>query len=57
MTKLNFSYKETGRLTLSLFNKLYQYYKDDFDLELQLRLSGTTYSNLKKKQEKQERWI
>lgn len=57
MTKLNFSYKETGHLTLSLFNKLYQYYKDDFDLELQLRLSGTTYSDLKKKQEKQERWI
>ena len=50
------SFKETGRLTLKLFNKLYQHYKDNFDLELSLKLSRKTYSSMEIEQEKAEEW-
>jgi hypothetical protein len=36
------------RLTLREFNQLYTIYKNDFDLELCLRLNRKTYSQLKK---------
>lgn len=36
------------------FNKMYQAYKDTFDIELMLTLSRTTYAEIKRKQEQAE---
>ena len=44
MCKLRFSQKEVGRLTWAAFQKLYQHYKDDFDMELVMRSKGKTYA-------------
>ena len=55
--KLALTSHEVGRLTLREFNREYQFYKDDFDLELTLRLSRTTYANAKKKAQKAEEWL
>ena len=54
---MNLTFKETGRLTLILFNKLYKCYKDNFDLEMKLKLSNTTYAELNKKAVEQEEWL
>lgn len=54
---MNLSFKETGRLTLKLFNKLYQHYKDNFDLELSLKLNRKTYASLELEQEESEEWF
>lgn len=56
-TKLNLSFKETGRLTLRMFGRLYQYYKDDFDLEMKLWQSHKTYEYLKRESQKDEEWF
>lgn len=56
-TKLNLSFKEVGRLTLRTFNKLYQCYKNDFDMEMMLKKSNTTYQDLEKKQIEDEEWF
>lgn len=56
-SKLGLSFSETGRLTLTLFNKLYQHYKDNFDLELMLEKTATTYEKLRKKARKSEEWF
>jgi hypothetical protein len=55
--KLGFSYKDAGRITLTTFLKLYNHYKNDFDLELMLKKSHTTYAALKKKALKSEEWF
>ena len=46
-----------GRLTLREFNKYYQHYKDNFDLELRLYKSNTTYAELKSKELQAEEWF
>lgn len=51
------SFKETGRLTLRMFNKLYKHYKNDFDLELTLKLSKTTYAEMEEKANKEREWF
>lgn len=45
------------RLTLRQFHHEYQIYKDDFDIELSLRLARTTYAKAKAKAQKAEEWI
>lgn len=45
------------RLTLREFHHEYQIYKDDFDIELSLRLARMTYAKAKVKSQKQEEWI
>lgn len=45
------------RLTLREFSKEYQLYKDDFDLELLLNLTRTTYAEAKKKAQQAEEWF
>ena len=57
MTRLGFTYKESGRLTLRQFTNFYQHYKDNFDLELRLTATNTTYEDLKLKQLESEEWI
>lgn len=39
------------------FNAEYQLYKDDFDLELLLKLTRTTYEQAKKKAQQSEEWF
>lgn len=56
-TKLKYTNHETMRLTLREFKKEYQIYKDDFDLELMLRLSRTTYEKAKQKAQQAEEWF
>lgn len=56
-TKFGLTFKETGRLTLTTFNKLYKCYKDDFDIELRLKNSNTTYEELYKKSMEDETWF
>lgn len=55
--KLNLTMKETGRLTLTIFGKLYQHYKDDFDLELKLRLAETTYKKVEQDSNPDKEWF
>ena len=45
------------RLTLREFKAEYQLYKDDFDLELLLRLTRTTYAKAKEKAQQAEEWF
>lgn len=46
---LNLKPKETMRLTILQFTKLYQHYKNQFDMELMLTLSRTTYAQAARK--------
>ena len=45
------------RLTLREFNAEYQLYKDDFDLELVLKATRTTYEQAKRQQQQDEEWF
>lgn len=49
--------KEVGRLTLRRFRALYQSYKDTFDIETQLRASGSTYAKLEAQSMSDEEWF
>lgn len=55
--KLNLSFKETGRLTLRMFGKLYQHYKDDHDLEMRLWKTDKTYADAHRKAQQDEEWF
>ena len=44
-------------MTLRTFNKFYKCYKDNFDLEMRLKLSNTTYEEAIKKSKEKEEWI
>jgi lipopolysaccharide export system protein LptC len=56
-SKLNLSFKETGRLTYRIFSKLYQHYKDNFDLEMQMRYKNVTYKELYSRKQQEEEWF
>ena len=45
------------RLTLREFRTEYQLYKDDFDFELLLRLTRTTYKQAHDKAQQAEEWL
>jgi len=51
------SFKETGRLTLTTFNKLYDHYKNTFDLEMRLKNANMTYSEAYTKSQEAEEWL
>lgn len=51
------SFKETGRLTLYMFNKFYDYYKVNFDYELTLKKRGLTYERAYEKSMEEEMWF
>ena len=51
------SFKETGRLTLTMFNKLYGHYKDMWSLEMRLMQSNTTYAEAYAKSQRDEEWF
>jgi len=49
--------KQIGRLTLTLFNKYYDHYKNTFDFEMLLEKSGTTYKAAYEKAHESEKWF
>lgn len=55
--RLGLTFEEVGRITLRTFFKLYQCYKDTFDIEMRLKNSNTTYQELEKKQMEEEEWF
>ena len=55
--KLGFKYNEVGRLTLTLFNKLYKHYKDNFDMELRLKNANMTYEEAFNRQQEEQEWF
>lgn len=56
-TKLGLTLKETGRLTLTMFNRLYGHYRDMWDMEMMLLQSKTTYAAAHSKAQKDEEWF
>ena len=44
-------------MSLNLFLKLYKHYKDNFDLEMRLKKSNTTYEEAHKKAQKSQEWF
>jgi len=56
-TKLGLTSSEAGRITITLFNRLYQHYKNNFDLEMQLTQTGTTYEAAYKKAQDAQEWF
>jgi len=55
--KLGLSFRETGRLTLRMFNLLYGHYKNDWDLEMKLRNANMTYEEAFQKSQEAEEWF
>ena len=55
--KLNLSFHETGRLTLTMFNKLYGHYRNMWDLEMRLSHANMTHSEAYNKSLKDEEWF
>jgi len=51
------SFKETGRLTIYMFNKLYDHYKDSFDIEMRLTKANVTYAEAFNKAQADEEWF
>ena len=54
---MHLTFKETGRLTLTMFNKLYQHYKNDFDFEMRLTKLNMTYEESYQKAMQDEEWL
>ena len=54
--KFGLTFQDTGKLTLTAFNKLYGHYKNDFDLEMRLTAANTTYAEAHKKAQKDDDW-
>lgn len=55
--KLNLSFHETGRLTVTMFNKLYGHYKNNWDFEMKLTAAGMTYRAAFLKSQQDEEWL
>jgi hypothetical protein len=51
------NHKEIGQLTFRQFFDLYQAYKDQFDLELCLRLNWKTFQQAEADQLRSEEWF
>lgn len=55
--KLHLTLKETGRLTLTTFNRLYEHYKDAWDAEMRLAKANVTYREAYNKAQREEEWF
>lgn len=40
-----------------MFNRLYQHYKNQWDLEMRLTKHDMTYAELRRKQQQDEEWL
>ena len=54
---MHLTYHETGRLTLTMFNKMYAHYKNDWDYEMRLRNANVTYAEAFQEAQKSEEWF
>ena len=54
---MNITHKEVGRLTITLFNKLYEHYKNNFALELRLTKANMTYKEAFNQSQKNDEWF
>ena len=57
VAKLNLSIKEVGRLTISMFSKLYAHYKNTWSYEMRLFHKNITYSEAIAMEEKEQEWL
>jgi hypothetical protein len=48
MNKLGFTEKQVGHMTLKKWSLLYKAYKDNFDMELTMKIKGLRYSDINK---------
>ena len=55
--KLGLSFKETGKLTLTMFYKLYGHYKDNWGMEMKLAKANMTYQEAWDKSQQEEEWL
>lgn len=55
--KLNLSFKETGRLTLTTFNKFFGHYKSLWSMEMRLTQANMTYEEAYNKSQQDEEWF
>lgn len=55
--KLGLTVKETGRLTINMFFKLYGHYKNSFAMEMRLFKANMTYEELEAKTMQDEEWF
>lgn len=55
--KLRLTFEETGRLTLTMFNRLYSHYKDHWDMEMRLWKANMTYQEGFAKAQQEEEWL
>ena len=56
-SKLGLSQKEVGRLTLSMFSKLYNHYKDTWSYEMRMFRSNLTYAEAYAQVQKSQEWF
>lgn len=54
---MGFTAKEIGRMTLTLFNKYYDQYKELFDFEMMLTRTATTYAKAHEKANESDKWF
>lgn len=47
---MGFSEREVGHMPPEKFTRLYRAYKNNFDLEMMMKLKGITYAELSKEQ-------
>ena len=43
-------------MTLTMFNKLYMHYKNNFDMEMRMQKANITYAELYEQEQKAEEW-
>ncbi len=48
MMKLGFTEKQVGHMTYKKWSLLYEAYKDNFDMELTMKIKGIRYSDINK---------
>lgn len=51
------SFHEIGRMTLTLFNKMYQHYQQVWSMEMRLNRANMTYEEAKAKAREAEDWF
>lgn len=54
---MNLSFKETGKMTVRMFNKFYEHYENTWDFEMRLSKANMTHEEAFVKSQKEEEWF
>lgn len=54
---MGFTTKEVGRMTLTFFNRCYDNYKNEYDREMLLEKTGTTYQKAWEKSQETDKYF